>query len=131
MNPWFVLAAAIMLEVAGTLCLKVASSTTGLARVPPGIGVAVFYISTFVLMSIAMKSLDVGITYAVWAGAGTAIITIAGIVLFGESFAWAKILGTALIVACVIVLHAAAPHAHPRGYETSGPADQPRAPAER
>jgi multidrug transporter EmrE-like cation transporter len=108
LNPWVVLAIAIVLEVCGTLCLKMSN---GMTRLLPVLGVAVFYVSTFVLMAISMKTLEVGTAYAVWAGLGTALITVAGIVMFGESFAWTKILGTALIVAGVVFLHASSsPH---------------------
>lgn len=101
-NPWIVLAIAIVLEVCGTLCLKMSN---GMTRLLPVLGVVVFYVSTFVLMAVSMKTLEVGTAYAVWAGLGTALITVAGIVIFGESFAWTKILGTVLIVAGVVLLH--------------------------
>ncbi len=121
MNPWLVLSAAIVAEVAGTLCLKVASTAPTFAdRVTPGIGVAVFYGSTLVLMAIAMKSLEVGITYTVWAGAGTALVTLAGIVLFKESFAWPKVVGIALVVAGVMVLHSLSKHQPDGDHETNG-----------
>lgn len=106
-NPWVVLAVAIVLEVCGTLCLKMSN---GMARLLPVVGVIVFYVSTFVLMAISMKTLEVGTAYAVWAGLGTALITVAGIVMFGESFAWTKVIGTALIVMGVVLLHAASTH---------------------
>lgn len=102
LNPWVVLAIAIVLEVCGTVCLKMSN---GMTRLVPVLGVIAFYISTFVLMAVSMKTLEVGTAYAVWAGLGTALITVAGIILFGESFAWTKILGTALIVAGVALLH--------------------------
>jgi small multidrug resistance pump len=103
LNPWVVLAIAIVLEVCGTVCLKMSN---GMTRLGPVLGVIAFYVSTFVLMAVSMKTLEVGTAYAVWAGLGTALITVAGIALFGESFAWTKMLGTALIVAGVILLHA-------------------------
>lgn len=107
LNPWVVLAIAIVLEVCGTLCLKMSN---GMSRLVPVLGVIAFYVSTFVLMAISMKTLEVGTAYAVWAGLGTALITVAGIAFFGESFAWTKILGTALIVGGVVLLHAASTH---------------------
>jgi small multidrug resistance pump len=102
-NPWLILVAAILLEVAGTLCLKLSN---GLSRLLPALGVAVFYISTFALMAVSTKQLEIGTAYAVWAGVGTALVTVLGIVLFGESAAWTKIAGTLLIVAGVALLHA-------------------------
>jgi len=108
MNPWLVLAGAIVVEVAGTLCLKVASNASpGLDRIVPAIGVAVFYGSTLVLMAISMKSLDASTTYVVWSGAGMALITIASVFLFKESFGWTKVAGIALVAAGVMVLHSA------------------------
>lgn len=103
MNPWVVLAIAIVLEVCGTVCLKLSN---GMTRLLPVLGVVGFYVATFVLMSMSMKTLEVGTAYAVWAGLGTALITVAGIVLFGESFAWTKLLGTGLIIVGVALLHA-------------------------
>lgn len=130
MNPWLALACAILVEVAGTLCLKVASDATTFAgRLAPGIGVAVFYGATLVLMAISMKSLDVGLTYTVWAGAGTALVTVAGIVLFNESFAWPKLVGVALVAAGVMVLHAWSKHEAEPTPRTSGPSAPPTAPA--
>ncbi len=108
MNPWVVLAAAIVVEVAGTICLKFASiATTPADRILPGIGVAVFYGSTLVLMAIAMKSLDASTTYVVWSGAGMALITVASVFLFKESFDWVKLAGIAFVAVGVMVLHSA------------------------
>lgn len=130
MNPWLVLTGAIVVEVAGTLCLKAATDATTFAgRLVPGIGVAVFYGSTLVLMAIAMKSLDVGLTYTVWAGAGTALVTLAGIVLFKESFAWPKLAGVALVAVGVMVLHAWSEHEPTQGPRTTDRSDLPTAPA--
>lgn len=130
MNPWILLAAAILVEVAGTLCLKVASDATSFAdRLAPGIGVAVFYGSTLYLMAVTMKSLDVGTTYTIWAGAGTALVTVAGIVLFKESFAWPKLVGVAIVAAGVMVLHLATEHEAAPGHQTIDQAVQPEAPA--
>ncbi len=103
LNPWLILLVAILLEVAGTLCLKLSN---GMARLLPVLGVIVFYVSTFVLMAISMKRLEVGTAYAVWAGVGTALVNVFGILIFGESVAWSKLAGTLLIIGGVILLHA-------------------------
>jgi small multidrug resistance pump len=103
LNPWLILMIAIFLEVAGTLCLKLSN---GMARLLPVLGVVVFYVSTFILMAISMKRLEVGTAYAVWAGVGTALVTVFGILIFGESVAWSKLAGTLLIIGGVILLHA-------------------------
>jgi len=56
-------------------------------------------------MGIVTRKLEVGITYAVWAGAGTALTAILGIMAFGESVSLIKISGVAFIVAGVVFLN--------------------------
>ena len=101
MNPWLILSLAILLEVSGTLCLKLSQ---GMTRPLPVIGVVVFYLTTFILMSHSLKNLEVGTVYAVWSGVGTALVATIGILYFGESFHWAKVLGICFIVGGVILL---------------------------
>jgi multidrug transporter EmrE-like cation transporter len=55
-------------------------------------------------MSVSLKSLEIGTVYAIWAAAGTALIAIIGILFFGESFAWGKILGLVLVIVGVVLL---------------------------
>ena len=102
MNTWLILSWAILLEVCGTICLKLSH---GMTRPLPVAGVILFYLSTFTLMSICLKSLEIGTVYAVWSGAGTALVAIIGILMFGESFAWLKILGLSLVIGGVVLLH--------------------------
>ena len=102
MNPWLILSLAILLEVCGTVCLKLSH---GMTRPVPVVGVVVFYLSTFTLMSLCLKNLEIGTVYAVWSGAGTALVAIIGILYFAESFNWMKILGLSLVIAGVILLH--------------------------
>lgn len=102
MNPWFILFLAIILEVGGTICLKLSH---GMTRPLPVVGVVIFYLSTFTLMSVCLKHLEVGTVYAVWSGAGTALVAMIGILYFGESFTWLKVLGLSLVVTGVIFLH--------------------------
>jgi small multidrug resistance pump len=129
MNPWLVLAAAIVVEVAGTLCLKLASiATVPGGRIFPGIGVAVFYGATLVLMAIAMKTLDASTTYVVWSGVGMALVTVASVYLFNESFGWPKVAGIALVAAGVMVLHAWSEPEPGKALRTSVQSDLPAAP---
>jgi len=102
MNPWLILSLAILLEVCGTVCLKLSH---GMTRPLPVVGVVVFYLSTFTLMSLCLKNLEIGTVYAVWSGVGTALVAIIGILYFAESFNWMKILGLSLVIAGVIFLH--------------------------
>ena len=102
MNPWLILSLAILLEVLGTICLKLSH---GMTRTLPFLGVVVFYLSAFALMSLCLKDLEIGTVYAIWSGAGTALIAIIGILYFAESFNWIKILGLSLVIVGVILLH--------------------------
>ncbi len=106
MNPWLILSLAILLEVCGTVCLKLSH---GMTRPLPVVGVVIFYLSTFTLMSLCLKNLEIGTVYAVWSGAGTALVAIIGILYFAESFNWMKILGLSLVIAGVILLHSHQP----------------------
>ena len=101
MNPWLILCLSIALEVCGTVCLKLSD---GMSRPLPILGVVLFYLSAFALMSSSLKSLEIGTVYAIWAAAGTALIAIIGIVFFGESIASGKIVGLAFVIAGVVLL---------------------------
>jgi len=106
MNAWLLLAVAIVLEVGGTVCMKLSQ---GMTRWLPVAGVVGFYAASFVLVSVAMKSLEVGTAYAVWSGVGTALVTVVGVVLLGESIAWQKVAGIVCICAGVALLKFASP----------------------
>jgi small multidrug resistance pump len=101
MNPWLILSLSIALEVCGTVCLKLSH---GMSRPLPVVGVILFYLSAFALMSVSLKSLEIGTVYAIWAAAGTALIAIIGILFFGESFPGGKILGLVFVIVGVILL---------------------------
>jgi len=102
MNPWLILFFTILLEVCGTVCLKLSHA---MSRPLPVLGVVVFYLSAFALLSVCLKHLEVGTVYAIWSGAGTALVAMIGILYFGESLTWLKILGLSLVILGVILLH--------------------------
>ncbi len=96
------LAIAIVFEVAGTTCLKLSN---GLSRLLPSIFVFIFYGVSFASLAVTLKTFEVGTAYAIWAGAGTALIALLGIVVFGDSFTLVKVLSIGLIVLGVVGLH--------------------------
>ena len=59
-------------------------------------------------MALSVRQLDVGVAYAVWAGAGTALIAIIGMLAFGESAHALRLLGIAMIIAGVVTLNLSA-----------------------
>ena len=96
------LAAAILLEICGTTSLKLSDGFTRIA--PTGV-VIICYAASFALLSLALRGIDLSIAYAVWSGAGTAIVAAIGIVWFGETAGAWKLLSLTLIVLGVAGLH--------------------------
>ncbi len=102
MSPWVYLAAAILLEVAGTTSMKLSD---GFSRALPSALLFVFYGASFVAMTLAVKRIDMSITYAVWSGVGTALIALIGIFYFKEPVTALKVSSIGLIIIGVIGLN--------------------------
>jgi len=102
--PWLLLSVAIVTEVIGTMALKMSN---GLTVLVPSLVVAAGYGTSFWILAIVLKSLDVGTAYAVWSGAGTALVAIIGMVLFKEPMSAMKAVCIGLIVLGVVGLHMA------------------------
>ena len=98
---WFFLAMAIVSEVAGTTCMKLSQ---GFTKPVPSVAVFVLYGICFSFIILALKKIELSITYAIWSGAGTALIAIIGIVWFQESVTLLKIVSLVLVVAGVVGL---------------------------
>lgn len=102
MSHWIYLSAAIISEVIGTSFLK---SAEGFTRLVPSLIVVVAYVASFYLLSLALKTLPLGIAYAVWAGTGVALITLAGFAFFGDKLDAAAIIGILFIISGVVVIN--------------------------
>jgi small multidrug resistance pump len=98
----FYLAAAIVLEICGTTSLKLSA---GFTRIRPTVAVVLCYAASFALLSLALRGIDLSVAYAVWSGVGTGIVSVIGIVWFGESAGAWKFLCLGLIVLGVAGLH--------------------------
>jgi multidrug transporter EmrE-like cation transporter len=98
---------AITSEVAGTIALR---ESDGFSRPLPAAIVVVGYLVSFWMLALVLKSLPVGLTYAVWAAAGTAAVATIGIVAYGEGAGVLKLLSLGLIIAGVVGLNAAGSH---------------------
>jgi len=101
MEPYLYLMMAIAGEVMGTSALK---ASDGMSKLWPALFVIVGYTLTFWSLSIALKSLPVGIVYAIWSGLGIVSIVLIGIFVFEEEFTLLHLLGTALIITGVGIL---------------------------
>jgi len=99
---WIYLALAILLEVAGTTCMKLAE---GLTRLAPSILLFVFYTLSFGMLTLALKRIDVSFAYAVWSGVGTALIATIGVLWFKEPMTALKLISLALIIIGVVGLN--------------------------
>ena len=102
---WLVLAASVLAEVAGTMALR---HSDGFTRLTPALITGFFYAAAIWLMAASVRHLEVGLAYAIWAGSGTALTALLGIVLFGESASPLRLSGLGLIISGVAVLNLSA-----------------------
>ena len=105
--PAIYLSIAILSEVAGTLALKHAD---GFTRILPSSAVVIGYGLSFWMLALVLRELPIGLTYAVWAAVGTALIATIGILAYGEPATTLKILSLGLIIAGVVGLNLAGSH---------------------
>ncbi len=99
---WILLIIAIVLEVTGTICMKLSD---GFTKLIPVIAMLTFYLLGLSLLALTLKIIDLSIAYAVWSGLGTTLIAIVGIVWFKEPVSAIKIVSISLIVIGVIGLN--------------------------
>lgn len=103
-QAWTLLAIAITFEVMGTTCMKLSQ---GFTRPIPSVAMFAFYAMAFTCNTMAIKTLDLSITYAVWSGVGTIATALIGIYYFKEAATAIKLVSISLIVIGVFGLHAA------------------------
>ena len=102
---WLALAGAIALEIAGTTSMKL---SYGFTRTLPSVLLFVFYGLSFALMTVAVKRIDMSVSYAIWSGVGTAVIALIGVLWFRESLTAVQVISIVLIIAGVVGLRAGA-----------------------
>ncbi|MDD2736248.1 MAG: multidrug efflux SMR transporter [Desulfuromonadaceae bacterium] len=101
MQKWLFLGAAIISEVSGTSALR---SSDGFTRLWPSIIVVLGYASAFYFLSLTLKTIPVGVAYAIWSGVGTALIVLVAWIFMGQKLGLLDIFGILLIVTGVLVL---------------------------
>ena len=104
MQSWLILAAAIACEVVGTIFMKFSDSLTRVAWIPP---MLTAYVLALIGLALALRTIEVGIAYAAWAGAGTLLIAVIGIVFFDESVTLVKVVSMILVLVGVVGLNLA------------------------
>lgn len=102
MNSYTALAVAIIAEVMATSALK---STDGMQRPLPTALVVAGYALAFYFLSLTLKEVPVGIAYAIWSGLGIVMVSIAGLVLYGQKLDLAATIGISLILIGVVVIN--------------------------
>jgi small multidrug resistance pump len=103
-SAWLFLSGAILFEVAGTTCMKLSKGFTVLT---PSVLMFAFYACAFGLNTVATKTIELSVAYAIWSGVGTALTAAIGIFYFKEPAGTLKMLSLTLIVVGVMGLHSA------------------------
>ena len=99
---YFYLTIAIIAEVAATSALKASAEFT---RWLPSLIVVVGYCIAFYCLTLVLRTIPVGITYAIWSGVGIVLVTLVGALLYRQIPDWPAMIGMGLIVAGVVVIH--------------------------
>jgi len=99
---WVFLSIAILAEVIATSALK---SSEGFSKIIPSGVVIVCYGISFYFLSLTLKTIPVGIAYAIWSGVGITLISIIGYFIYRQSLDMSAIIGILLIIAGVIVIN--------------------------
>ena len=98
---WFLLGAAIVAETIGTTALKYSQ---GFTRAAPSVAVVLAYGVSFWLLSMVLRTVPVGIAYALWSGVGICLIALIGVFAFGQRLDAAALIGLGMIIAGIVVI---------------------------
>ncbi|MDQ8038221.1 MAG: multidrug efflux SMR transporter [Pedobacter sp.] len=102
MPAWGFLLIAIVAEVIATSALKMSE---GFSKLWPSVMVVLGYGIAFYCLSLTLRSIPVGMAYALWSGVGLLLITITSWLLFNQKLDFPALLGMALIISGVIVMN--------------------------
>ena len=101
MNAWLYLSIGILFEVMGTSALKLSNGFTVLI---PSLFCVVCFTTALYSLSLSIKTIDISIVYAIWSGAGIALISIISIIFFHEKMTVLKLTFLSLIIIGVVGL---------------------------
>lgn len=99
---YFLLLLAILAEVIATTALKASDSFTKLG---PSVVLVVGYFASFYLLSVVIRTIPIGIAYAIWAGSGVVLISVFGYLFANEKLDVAACIGISLIIIGVVVIN--------------------------
>jgi len=106
LSPWALLLLAIGAEVIGTSCLKLSD---GFSRPGPTLVVLTAYGLSMTLMSRVVKTIPMGISYALWSGIGIVAIVLIGVVAYRQVPTGGQLIGMGLITAGVLIVNLSSP----------------------
>ncbi|MFS0725702.1 DMT family transporter [Paenibacillus sp. 1P07SE] len=98
---WVFLGLAILLELSGTVSMKLSE---GFTRLWPSVLMFVFYGISFTSLNFALNYMSISVAYATWSGVGIALIAVAGIWLFDERLSLASVIWICVIIMGVVGL---------------------------
>jgi small multidrug resistance pump len=101
MSQWLFLSVAIISEVVATSALK---ASNGFTQLWPSLLVIAGYAIAFFFLSLTLRTMPVGIAYAIWSGIGIVLVTFIAWFVFGQSLDTPTIIGLTLIITGVVVL---------------------------
>lgn len=102
MMVYIYLALAIVAEVVATSALK---ASHGFSNLVPSILVVIGYAIAFFLLSLVLKTMNIGVAYAIWAGLGIVLVAVAGALFFNQMPDLPAVIGMILIIAGVVVIN--------------------------
>jgi small multidrug resistance pump len=101
-KTYLLLVLAIVAEVIATSALKASESFT---RLIPSLAVVSGYGIAFTCLSLTLKTLPLGVAYAIWSGVGTALVAVVGWLVYKQALDLPAVAGIALIIAGTMVLN--------------------------
>ena len=101
-TPWVLLTIAIVAEVIATSSLKLSD---GFTRLWPSVVVVAGYGVSFYFLSVTMRSMPIGVIYAIWSGLGVVLVTLVGCLVFKQHLDLPALIGISLIIAGVVIMN--------------------------
>lgn len=102
MNNWLCLAIAIVAETIATSAMK---ASDGFTKAGPSTIVIAGYAIAFYFLSLTLRTIPVGVAYAIWSGVGIVLIAAAGWLLYGQKLDLPAVIGMGLIIAGVVIMN--------------------------
>ena len=99
---WIYLSIAILSEVVGTSALK---ATDGFSRLWPAVLVFFAYSLSFYFLSLTLRTLPLGVAYAIWSGVGVVLVAVIGWAVYGQALSPLAVVGIGLIVVGAVLLN--------------------------